>query len=57
MYLLYRQIKRVALTDATVMLEGESGAGKEWITQSVHQLSHHSIKKFIAVDCGAIPFD
>lgn len=55
MTLLYRQIERVALTDATVMLEGESGTGKELIAQSIHKFSSRAKEKFIAVNCGAIP--
>ena len=52
---LYRQMARVALTDATVLLEGESGTGKELIAQAVHQSSTRASQKFIAVNCGAIP--
>ncbi len=52
---LYRQIERVALTDATVMLEGESGTGKELIAQSIHRLSLRAKERFIAINCGAIP--
>lgn len=52
---LYRQMARVALTDATVLLEGESGTGKELIAQAVHQASARANQQFIAVNCGAIP--
>ena len=52
---LYRQMARVALTDATVLLEGESGTGKELIAQAVHQSSERANQTFIAVNCGAIP--
>jgi DNA-binding NtrC family response regulator len=54
MEILYRQIERVALTDATVLLEGESGTGKELIAQSIHQASQRSGMQFVAVNCGAI---
>ena len=52
---LYRQMERVALTDATVLLEGESGTGKELIAQAVHKASGRSMQQFVAVNCGAIP--
>ena len=52
---LYRQMERVALTDATVLLEGESGTGKELIAQAVHKASSRSTAQFVAVNCGAIP--
>lgn len=52
---LSRQIDRVAMTDATVLLEGESGTGKELIAQSIHLSGQRANKQFIAVNCGAIP--
>lgn len=52
---LYTQIRRVADTDATVLLEGESGTGKELIALSIHQGSKRYDGNFIAVNCGAIP--
>ncbi len=52
---LYRQIERVAPTEATVLLEGESGTGKELIAQSIHSSGQRSDKQFVAVNCGAIP--
>lgn len=52
---LYRQIERVAMTDATVVLEGESGTGKELIAQSIQLSGQRSDKPFVAVNCGAIP--
>ncbi len=52
---LYRQIERVAMTEATVLLEGESGTGKELVAQSIHLSSQRSDKQFVAVNCGAIP--
>lgn len=55
MELLYRQIERVALTDATVLLEGESGTGKELIAQAVHKASSRCNQQLVAVNCGAIP--
>jgi DNA-binding NtrC family response regulator len=52
---LYRQIERVAMTEATVLLEGESGTGKELIAQTIHFSGQRANKKFVAVNCGAIP--
>ena len=52
---LYTQIRRVAATDATVLLEGESGTGKELIAMAIHQDSARSDAQFVAVNCGAIP--
>jgi DNA-binding NtrC family response regulator len=52
---LYEQIKKVAITDATVLLVGESGTGKELIAQTIHQMSQRNSHNFIAVNCGAIP--
>lgn len=55
MEILYRQLNRVACTSATVLLEGESGTGKELIAQTLHLESRRAEKKFVAVNCGAIP--
>ncbi len=52
---LYRQLDRVARTEATVLLEGESGTGKELIAQTLHLASRRAQGKFVAVNCGAIP--
>ena len=46
---------RVAPTDISVLVEGESGVGKESIPKIIHNLSHRKHAKYIAVNCGAIP--
>lgn len=46
---------RVATTDLTVLITGESGVGKEFYPKIIHSLSHRKHKNYIAVNCGAIP--
>ncbi|MGH8176832.1 MAG: sigma-54 interaction domain-containing protein [Steroidobacter sp.] len=48
-------IQRVAPTEATVMLMGESGAGKEVVAECIHLLSHRSQGPLVAINCGSIP--
>ncbi len=47
-------IERIAHTDATVLIEGETGTGKDMIARTLHQLSKRSASPFIVVDCGAV---
>jgi two-component system response regulator HydG len=49
------QIKQVADTPLTVLVEGETGTGKELVARAIHQVSARCEKPFVAVDCGAIP--
>jgi len=49
--------EKVAPTDSTVLLEGETGTGKELFAQSIHHASKRSVKPFIAVNCSAFPKD
>jgi two-component system NtrC family response regulator len=51
----YARLKKVAPTDATVLLLGESGTGKEAMAHIVHDLSARSGRPFVVIDCAAIP--
>lgn len=50
-----KQVRLVAPTAMTVVLQGESGVGKEVIANLIHRQSHRRDKPFVPVDCGAIP--
>lgn len=50
-----RLIDTIAPTDASVMILGETGTGKELIARSLHEKSHRSSGSFIPVNCGALP--
>ena len=54
MHKLYRTLKRVAKTEASVLIIGESGSGKELVAQTIHQESNRSAQSFVAINCGAI---
>ncbi|MFT3700502.1 MAG: sigma 54-interacting transcriptional regulator [Kofleriaceae bacterium] len=47
-------VEKIAPTDATVLIEGETGTGKDMIARTLHQLSPRGDKPFIVVDCGAV---
>lgn len=52
---LFRRIRKVALTDSTVLINGESGTGKELVAQAIHRLSGRQHLEMISVNCAAIP--
>jgi len=49
------QIEQVADSPLTVLIQGETGTGKELVARAIHQLSARREQPFVAVDCGAIP--
>jgi transcriptional regulator with GAF, ATPase, and Fis domain len=51
------QVERVAPTNSTVMIQGETGTGKELIAHAVHKLSARCGRAFVRVNCAAIPLD
>ncbi|HOE10691.1 MAG TPA: sigma-54 dependent transcriptional regulator [bacterium] len=54
---LYALIKRVAATESTVLIMGESGTGKEVVARAIHAQSPRADKRFVPVNCGALPRD
>ncbi len=54
---LYNYVRLVAPTSMSVLINGASGTGKEYVARQIHYLSKRSDKPFVAIDCGAIPRD
>ena len=52
---LFRRIRKVALTNSTVLINGESGTGKELVAKAIHKLSSRCDNEMISVNCAAIP--
>ena len=52
---LLEQVKMVAQSDVSVLINGQSGTGKEVVAQAIHAASPRAGKAFIAINCGALP--
>jgi two-component system response regulator PilR (NtrC family) len=54
---LFARIEKVAKTDSTILISGDSGTGKELVTKAIHELSSRSLAPRVSVNCGAIPLE
>ncbi len=55
MQALFRQVQRAATTDATILIEGETGVGKQVVAEFIQRVSGREAGPFVTVDCGALP--
>jgi len=52
-----KHIKLIAPTDMSVIIQGETGTGKEFVANEIHNYSKRKVSPFVAIDCGALPKD
>jgi transcriptional regulator with GAF, ATPase, and Fis domain len=52
---LFAVVRKIAPTAATVVIQGETGTGKELVARNIHELSDRSARPFVVFDCGAVP--
>jgi len=52
---IFTVLPRIAESDSTVLIEGETGTGKEILAKALHDLSPRRVKPFVAINCGALP--
>ncbi len=52
---IFEMIDTISQTDSTVLITGESGTGKELIAKAIHNKSERSARKFVSINCGALP--
>ncbi|MFO0548914.1 MAG: sigma 54-interacting transcriptional regulator [Polyangiaceae bacterium] len=52
---IFDRLSKIAPTDLTVLIQGETGTGKELVAQAIHLASQRAKKPFVVVDCGSIP--
>lgn len=55
MHRIFRILPRIAESDSTIFIQGETGTGKELLARAIHELSPRKEKPFIAINCGAFP--
>jgi PAS domain S-box-containing protein len=52
---IFKILPQVAVSDSTLLIQGETGTGKELLARAIHELSHRKERPFIAINCGALP--